>query len=306
MTQNQFLANKPETSQLLATMDSLADRKSSWCEIGLFIMDVEKNQRWNELAINFTAWLDMLAKRLDVQRSSLWKYRAAVLIGMSLLGLNQSASRDHVLQQLSKTKADMLETLQKIVGVAPQKVVIRLVDDVFEGRVSRAELREMWKVYKSVTPSAAKNSTSSDELGSLTKAAMLSALVTAGSKWLDTGDGVVAYKVYPDLSIQGSNHVDVHFDGVIATKRNLDRPELFLHGLFIHQSNTPAPDFSSSKYCDFLWCLSDSVQSLPPIPNEIGVLQVINNTVSVVRKAVQTLQPEQVGLCAKAVLLRTL
>lgn len=286
-------------------MNALADRKSSWCEIGLFILEVEKSRTWQGHASTFTSWLDTLAARLDVQRTSLWKYRAAVLIGIELTGLRQSDSDEHIVGTLKRTKADMLETLHKIAGIVPKNVSRKLIEDVMEGRVSRTELRAMWKLYKNSELRTGHQSTDSESTELQTKPSMLSALMTAGAKWLEDENNVSAYKVYSELKVSSGHHTVVHIDGVVAVKRSLPQPHLELHGIVIAGEGARGLDFSASKFCNYLWCLSSSYQVMS-LPEHVGLLTIQDNAIHVVRRASPTGGVEHVALCAQAVLLQTL
>lgn len=133
-------------------MDSLAaieaelvrnaqSEKRRWQEVAGLLMRVERERLWQEAAPSFTAWLQGIARRADLQESVFWRCLKAGRIYLELSG------RDALDQNLD-VSAESLELADKISRHAPKAVVQQVLTRTLEGELGRTELRQVWQTYK--------------------------------------------------------------------------------------------------------------------------------------------------------------
>jgi hypothetical protein len=288
MTDSQV--NSTEASDLQKELEALAQRQRNWVEIGLLINKVEKNRTWESSFPKFTAWLDKFSQELKVSRSSLWKYRAGVSQGMTMLNLSLSDPPEIIISKLSKVQSDVIETLYKIFSVAPPSVAAPIIEEVFSGKTGRVKLRNIWDVYRGsleVIKGKRVHTRDVQERGdSLSRASLTSRLVSSGPDWLPQRETINAYKIVADISCKGLYGETVEFDCVaIVKKRVEDESRLELHGIFVANAKMNLSKVASmGRYCNFLWILVDRF-SYPNPPVGIGLLRVEREKVSAIQMA---------------------
>ena len=112
-----------------------------WHEIASLLMLVDKERLWEGQAPSFTAWLQGMARRADLQESVFWRCLKAGRIYLELSG------RDSLDAELA-VSAESLELADKIRRHAPKAVGADVLTRTLEGDLSRTELRQVWSTYK--------------------------------------------------------------------------------------------------------------------------------------------------------------
>ncbi len=112
-----------------------------WQEIAALLMQVDKERLWEAQAPSFTAWLQGMARRADLQESVFWRCLKAGRIYLELSG------RDS-LDTAPAVSAESLELADKIRRHAPKAVGNDVLTRTLEGDLSRTELRQVWTTYK--------------------------------------------------------------------------------------------------------------------------------------------------------------
>lgn len=125
-------------SQLLKRVQ---DEQRRWQDIALVLMRVKTEALWEGHASSFTAWLESMARRADLQTSVFWRYLNAGRIYLELSGEDQ-------LDPSTPVSAESLELADKIRRHAPKAVSKEVLERTLEGELSRAELRRVWDTYK--------------------------------------------------------------------------------------------------------------------------------------------------------------
>lgn len=287
------------SANVRVAMQEIAQKNPDWIQLGLFIIKIGKSKAWKQMSPNFKEWLDDFAKHLDVTRASLFKYRAGVEIGLGLQGLSASDDEMHIIEALSKTKSDIIETLAKIIPLVPKDVARKLTDDVFSGTASRAELRVMLQLYKQSMDGKEENSPASEN------AAMLATLVSTGTAWLPDSRNITAHKLVANLQYVSLDDCAVTFDAVLAVKRRVkDCLSIEIHGLTIAREKSQLTHMKQKlSHCDYQWILfTDAVTWDATVLPGVGMLQVQQETASRVRDAVRLGQRQDVALMAHALL----
>ncbi len=115
--------------------------KRRWQEVAGLLMRVERERLWPETAPSFTAWLQGVARRADLQESVFWRCLKAGRIYLELSG------REALDQDLD-VSAESLELADKISRHAPKAVVQQVLARTLDGELGRSELRQVWQTYK--------------------------------------------------------------------------------------------------------------------------------------------------------------
>jgi hypothetical protein len=118
-----------------------------WQDIAALLMQVEREKLWDGHSSSFTAWLEGMARRADLQGSVFWRCLKAGRIYLELTGRE-------TLDRNATISAEALELTDKIRRHAPRSVTESVVERVLEGELSRAELREVWSTYKAASGGA--------------------------------------------------------------------------------------------------------------------------------------------------------
>ncbi len=290
----------------------LANQKRSWCEIGLLIVRVENEQAWRNDAQTFTEWLVGFSAQLGLGQSNLWRYRASVLYGLELLGIDLSCPDAQITAALSKTSADILEVLSKISRVAPPAMSARLAQDVLEQKVSRTDLREIWNVFKSGLPNQGTAKPTSQARNRATKrsgkanrlewVSLLSALLRVGPGWIRPGKPISAHKLINDIAWTGADGAAMAIDAVVIV-RWADTNDVTMHGILQRASISAfIANPQIARYCDDVWLLSDTHTLDGGLPDEIGAICIDPEGVTVVKKASASGNESKVACLAKFLL----
>jgi hypothetical protein len=115
--------------------------KRRWQQIAEFLMRVDRERLWVGQAASFTAWIQGMARRADLQESVFWRSLKAGRIYLELTG------RD-ALDADAALSPESLELANKIQRCAPMPIASQVIASTLNGELSRAELRNVWTTYK--------------------------------------------------------------------------------------------------------------------------------------------------------------
>ncbi|MFT3921803.1 MAG: hypothetical protein QM778_04650 [Myxococcales bacterium] len=115
--------------------------KRRWQHIAKLLMDVEQERLWEGHAASFTAWIQGMARRSDLQESMFWRCLKAGRLYLELTGSD-------ALDASEALSAESLELADKIRRHAPKAVTDQVLARTLEGELSRTELRDVWATYK--------------------------------------------------------------------------------------------------------------------------------------------------------------
>jgi len=124
--------------------------ESSWITIGRWLDGVASSQIWRQEARSFSAWLSTQAERLGLGDASLWRFlTAARNLEVIKRDLEQHASDGAEPSSLAEMLSpEAIELACKIRRFAPVDVLLSLFYRLTQGKVTRAELREIWSSYR--------------------------------------------------------------------------------------------------------------------------------------------------------------
>jgi hypothetical protein len=112
-----------------------------WQQIAKLLMEVDEGRLWEGHAPSFTAWIQGMARRADLQESVFWRCLKAGRIYLELTGRDELDVNDAV-------SAESLELADKICRHAPKAITKQVLERTLDGGLSRAELRDVWATYK--------------------------------------------------------------------------------------------------------------------------------------------------------------
>jgi len=112
-----------------------------WQQMAQLLMRVDTEQLWEGHAQSFTAWVQGIARRADMQESVFWRYLKAGRIYQELTGATELTDDVTV-------SAESLELADKIRRHAPKAVTSQVLERTLEGDLSRTQLREVWATYR--------------------------------------------------------------------------------------------------------------------------------------------------------------
>ena len=117
------------------------EEQRRWRDIAVLLMRVKHDALWEGHAPSFTAWVESMARRADLQSSVFWRCLNAGRIYQELSG-------DPQLDVDPRVSAESLELADKIRRHAPKAVAQEVLERTLEGELSRAELRRVWDTYR--------------------------------------------------------------------------------------------------------------------------------------------------------------
>lgn len=112
-----------------------------WQQIAQLLMRVDRERLWEGHTASFTAWLQGMARRADLQESVFWRSLHAGRLYLELTGREE-------LDADTALSPESLELADKIQRCAPQAIARQVVARTLNGELSRAELRNVWSTYK--------------------------------------------------------------------------------------------------------------------------------------------------------------
>ncbi len=115
--------------------------KRRWQEVARLLMRVDRERLWEGHAPSFTAWMQGMARRADLQESVFWRCLKAGRIYLELTGREE-------LDESAGISPESLELAEKIQRCAPSPIARQVIERTLEGELSRAELRNVWSTYR--------------------------------------------------------------------------------------------------------------------------------------------------------------
>lgn len=173
-------------------------REKSWARMGRLLLDIEQTGYWEEQgSSSFGEYVALLAERLNVDPSVLWRNRKAVeFYETELRELIQSSegTLPALNEKPPKIGPEGLSLLERIGRVAPKEVYLDLAMQSIFGNLSRNKLRDAWYALSPVlkgktargrgttTPRIDPNDTRA--AGQLDESLILKAFATEGAEWI--------------------------------------------------------------------------------------------------------------------------
>lgn len=177
-------------------------REKSWARMGRLLLDIEQTGYWEEQgSSSFGEYVALLAERLNLDPSVLWRNRKAVeFYETELRELIQSAegTLPALNEKPPKIGPEGLSLLERIGRVAPKEVYLDLAMQSIFGNLSRNKLRDAWYALSPVlkgktargrgttTPRIDPNDTRA--AGQLDESLILKAFSTEGAEWIGKPD----------------------------------------------------------------------------------------------------------------------
>jgi len=115
--------------------------RSRWQDIAQLLLRVDKERLWEGHSTSFSAWVQGMARRADLQESVFWRCLKAGRIYMEFTGSD-------ALDAGVSVSAESLELAEKIQRCAPRPIARQVIERTLDGELSRAELRDVWSTYK--------------------------------------------------------------------------------------------------------------------------------------------------------------
>jgi len=280
-------------------MRQVQAEKRRWHEIAALLMRVEREALWRPESSSFSAWLQGMARRADLQESVFWRCLKAGRIYLELTGKEELAGE-------IAASAESLELADKIRRHAPRAIGDEVLGRTLDGELGRTELRQVWATYRgSAGDSTARGRLPDDpeeraaalELrhtaweaqkrspearAELRRCELVSAFRAAD--WLGGFD-----QVRSETRLQG---LDGRLSALLVVRRKAQQPErLEVHGLWTVVARPELVDFEfkAPLAVDYMWLALPSELSeraLAVVPRMLGVLELTRQrTLQSVREA---------------------
>lgn len=111
-----------------------------WQDVATLLERVDRERLWVSHTVSFTAWIQAVARRADLQESVFWRVLKAARIYRDLTGQEPQADL--------AISPESLELADKIRRHAPKAVTRHVIEQTLQGELSRTELREVWATYR--------------------------------------------------------------------------------------------------------------------------------------------------------------
>lgn len=273
--------------------------KRRWQQVAKLLMQVERERLWEGHASSFSAWLQGMARRADLQESVFWRSLKAGRIYLELTGSDE-------LDVSSGISAESLELADKISRHAPKSVTNQVLERTLDGELSRAELRDVWATYRPAAGGVTargrlpEDADAREEAVALRRAAWETQKRNReNSAEVRRAEMVASFRAASWLGPLDQARAETRVGALggrlacaLAVRRDAQRPErLELHGLW---SCVAAPELADYEFkapggVDFLWLAVTSelsARALSTTPRMLGILELSpSRTLRVVRDA---------------------
>lgn len=190
----------PKLGPAIEQMAGLQEKP--WARMGQLLLDIERSNYWEEQgAASFGEYVTLLAERLNLDPSVLWRNRKAVeFYETELRQLIQEVEGTLPVlnEKPPKIGPEGLALLERIGRVAPKEVYLDLAKQSIFGNLSRNKLREAWYALSPVlkgktargrgTPTPRIDPTDTRIAGQLDESLILKAFATEGAEWIGKPD----------------------------------------------------------------------------------------------------------------------
>jgi hypothetical protein len=239
------------------------EERRRWQEIATLLMRVKREALWQGHASSFSAWVEGLARRADLQSSVFWRCLHAGRIYLELSGKDE-------LDPSSPVSAEALELADKIRRHAPKAVATEVLERTLDGELSRTELRRVWDTYKVAAGGTTTRGRLPDDPAAREQALLLRATAwEAHKKKPETraevrrGELVAAFRTAAWLGEFDQARAETKLHGLtgrlaavlVLRRRAEQRARLELHGLWTAVSVPELVDFEfkAPVGIDFMW-----------------------------------------------------
>ena len=295
------------------------DQNAPWVRVAKIIMEVEKSGHWQSTYSSFTEWMKHLAEQMGLGESNLWRYKKAADFYKSLRSqLRKAGIHAPALDRLPRNvRAENLELLDKLGRVISSEELIALAKDVLmetppgkKPAITREQLRTKWKAARRVlvgkTARGMKGSAPTvdpeDEMlrewRRLTQ--LLNILSGSQGNWLSS-DAVATFSLFDSLrperpaDLPETSKIEVLT--AFAVVRITENDGLQYHGFEFREANSKDANYrffeEQDPYYDYIWIVFDNfepVLGVKSIPKNLGILQVKNERIELIRPAGKTSQ----------------
>jgi len=287
-----------------------------WQHVAALLMRVEQEKLWQGHATSFTAWLEAIARRADLQESVFWRALSAGRAYLRLTGATR-------LDMSTPVSAESVELVDKIARHAPRAVRDQIVARTLQGELSRAALREVWATYRPAPGGLTARGRLPEEPAAQEAAASarLAAWdaqkrLTSSREQVRRGELMAAFQAATWLDgceqVRAESRVEALGGGlasVLIVRR--ERPQarrLELHGLWTCAAAPALADFpfEAPWAMDFVWLAVPAALASSAVdraPRMAGVLALDRARKLVIRRAAQK---RPVGMAARIELLSML
>jgi hypothetical protein len=275
------------------------EEQRRWQDIAGLLLRVKAEALWEGHTTSFTAWVEGLARRADLQASVFWRCLNAGRIYLELTGKAE-------LDERAPVSAEALELADKIRRHAPKAVASEVLERTLEGGLSRAELRRVWGTYRA----AAGGVTARGRLP-VDAQAREDAVSARSASWeaekkkpqnradVRRGELLAAYREAHWLGVYDQARAELRcprlggqLAALLVVRRKAQQPErLELHGLWTAVSRPELVDFEfkAPAGVDFMWLAvhgEQLVDASEHAPSMLGLLALRRDrSLEIVREA---------------------
>jgi len=255
------------------------EEQRRWQDIASVMLRVKSEALWEGHTSSFTAWVEGLARRADLQASVFWRCLNAGRIYLELTGRAE-------LDPNAPVSAESLELADKIRRHAPRAVANEVLERTLEGGLSRAELRRVWGTYKGGAGGVTARGRLPDDLEAREEAVSARTAAWEAEKRkpqnradVRRSELLAAFREASWLGEYDQARAELHCTGIggrlaglLVVRRKAQQPErLELHGVWTAVSQPELADFEwkAPAGVDFMWLavhpgqLDDALQKAP-------------------------------------------
>lgn len=273
--------------------------KRRWQQVAKLLMQVDTERLWEGRASSFSAWLEGMARRADLQQSVFWRCLKAGRIYLELTGSDELDAGDGV-------SAESLELADKIRRHAPKAVTNQVLERTLGGELSRAELREVWATYRPAAGGATARGRLPEDGQVREEAVALQRAAWEAQKRnrenrseVRRAEMIASFRAAAWLGPHDQARAETRVGAVegrlaclLTVRREAQRPErIELHGLWACVAEPELADyeFKAPGGVDFMWLAVTpelATRAAGPTPRMLGILELAQNrTLRVVRDA---------------------
>jgi hypothetical protein len=272
--------------------------KRRWQQVAKLIIQVDRERLWEAQAPSFTAWVQGMARRADLQESVFWRCLKAGRIYLELTGREDLDVNDGI-------SAESLELADKIRRHAPKTITNQVLERTLEGDLSRAELRDLWATYKPAAGGATARGRLPEDAQARAEAIAAQRAVWESQKRkpenrseVRRAELLASFRAAAWLGPIDQARAETRVGAlggrlacVLAVRREVHVPErIELHGLWTCVADSELADyeFKAPSGIDFMWfAVTQEIaqRALSSAPRMLGILELAaNRTLRVVRQ----------------------
>jgi len=298
-----------------------------WVTTGSTLIACRTNESWKLIAPSFSAYIHAEAKKRGTHASALWRCLSALEFYQSLGGKYNELCLPPATTLPNNSSPEHFELIERISRYAPRDLTERLLKEAINGSLTRRELRDTWKIYEKALGSPSRRGRRPQgQIRSLTPAPakqpqewnagqIMFNVARDGPSWMGLSEMPIHYRVFVFETLQLERiNLELEFEMLFVVQPQKTKDILF-HGLeFLH--TTPSDELrwelliNNANYCaefvDYYWVvlpwLSDLklevAQWLDVLPKEFGVLDLIGETISMIRMPDKQTNPQSTQLAA--------